>query len=144
VKFHYELRDDAQSYGTGDMLAIMRKRLKTIDVRFADQTVRAYALMYTYSHASGASVLTSIQHFGRDATVSALGVVAQGATPPRPPITLQAAFLDRIRQPGPVRTTVGREGTTACSLENRPSKRGSSQILLLRPSAHDSCSAARP
>ena len=93
VKFHYEGRDDVQTYGTGHMLAIMRKRLKTIEVRFAGQTIRADTLSYVYSSATGASELVSIQQFGRDAIVDELGGVSQGLTPPLPPRTFRTSSV---------------------------------------------------
>jgi RHS repeat-associated protein len=93
VRFFFEPRPDPIESGTGTGLRSMRYRLKSISVKMAGQLVRAYALGYATSAAAGASVLSSFQQFGRDATVDAAGTITAGATPPLPPMTFETASM---------------------------------------------------
>jgi RHS repeat-associated protein len=108
VSFFYEPRADSTSYATGaepeDPAAIAEtaKRLKTIAVEFGGGFVRAYALAYVTSVASGASLLRSAQLFGSDASVGPGGQVTAGATPPTPASSFSAEAMSG--PPGGVKT----------------------------------------
>jgi RHS repeat-associated protein len=83
VQFRYEARPDVITSGTGEMLAVENRRLKTIDVRTAGRRVRAYALRYRRSPESGRSLLQSVTEYGVDAVVNGAGSVVSGhALPP--------------------------------------------------------------
>jgi RHS repeat-associated protein len=94
IHFYYEERPDPVSYGTGGTLAVTSRRLKTIEVRMAGESVRAYALVYEKSKSTGSSLLRSTQTFPSDAIVdSASGTVSAGATKPQPPTVFSTASM---------------------------------------------------
>jgi len=70
------------SSATGIGVVTLPYRLKTIDVRFAGQRVRAYALNYDQSGATGVSRLTSVRQYGKDATLDANATVTGGTALP--------------------------------------------------------------
>ena len=98
VRFHYEDRTDRISRGTGATVAVLSRRLRSIEVWMAGQLVRAYALAYEPSRADGASLLRSVEQFGSDAKVDDAGIVRAGPTPPLPPTVFDAASM---REPPP-------------------------------------------
>lgn len=85
VRFYWETRPDPYTYATGLNTITVSHRLRTIEVRFAANRVRTYALSYSTSQVVGLSRLVSVQQFPFDATVNGSGVVTPGATPPLPP-----------------------------------------------------------
>lgn len=86
IRFYRETRPDQHGVATGRGRAMHVERLRSIVVQHDGQLVRAYSLQYDVrgSQVTGASVLTSIQQFGRDAKVDAVGKITEGATPPLP------------------------------------------------------------
>ncbi len=90
VRFYRELRPDPVSYASGVHLAVQRYRLKTIDVTVGGQRARAYGLFYGASAASLRSVLTAVQHVGRDATLASDGTITGGTAMPVMRFTDQA------------------------------------------------------
>jgi RHS repeat-associated protein len=88
INFYYEPRSDVVVYPTGVGTRRITRRPKTIEVRMDGELLRAYALHYAVSTTTGASLLRSVQQFGRDATVAADGTIMAGPTPPLPPTIL--------------------------------------------------------
>ncbi|HTQ21993.1 RHS repeat-associated core domain-containing protein [Mycobacterium sp.] len=93
IRFYYEDRPDPVSYGTGGALAVISKRLKTIEVRMGGDLVRAYALAYQISKSTGNSLLRSAQTFPSDASLDMEGNVSAGATKPQPPTVFSTASM---------------------------------------------------
>jgi RHS repeat-associated protein len=90
IQFWRDSRSDEVTYAVGaGMLATMRYRLKSIDVQVSGNRLRTYALGYTTSGSSWRSVLTSVQQYGRDATLDGTGTVTGGSA--LPPFTLSTA-----------------------------------------------------
>ena len=63
---------------TTNFLVVTAKRLKTIDVLANGNRVRAYALSYTTSESTARSLLSSVQQYGKDATLDGEGTVTGG------------------------------------------------------------------
>lgn len=82
VLFITEARPDVITYATGKDIRAISQRIKASDVKAAGQRLRAYAFNYDQSLATKLSRLLSVQEFGRDATVSAVGVVSGGTSLP--------------------------------------------------------------
>jgi RHS repeat-associated protein len=90
VTFWYEVRPDPVTRGVGGGagpgIAVMTKRLRTIDVQAAVKTtysrLRAYKLTYGASPGSGRSLLTAVQLYGTNATLDAAGAVTGGTALP--------------------------------------------------------------
>ncbi len=81
ITFYREARSDVISYATGDQLASIHYRLKSIDIQVGGKRLRTYALSYTPSGTTGRSVLSSVQQFGRDADVDpATGTIRNANT----------------------------------------------------------------
>lgn len=80
IRFYRESRPDPHRMATGRGSIWYDKRLRTIAVRFNGQLVRSYGLHYGSSKVSGASILTSVQPYGRDDSVDADGLIT--ALPP--------------------------------------------------------------
>ncbi len=97
VKFYWESRNDSQVMYNTDFLVKTARRLKTIDVAANGQypggtRIRTYTLEYDidpntpgpqYSATTGRSLLTGIQVYGKDATLTASGVVTGGTALPK-------------------------------------------------------------
>jgi RHS repeat-associated protein len=75
ITFHSESRPDVTTAAVGGSLLIDRKRLRTIDIEVGGERARAYALRYS---GGAQSVLTEVQQYGRDATLSN-GKITQGS-----------------------------------------------------------------
>lgn len=97
VKFHYESRTDVETGAIGGVLESVNGRLKTIDVTVGGSRVRSYKLSYTTSGATARSLLSSVQQFGKDATLDASGTVTAGTSLPAVtagyPAVTTAAFV---------------------------------------------------
>ena len=85
VKFYLKARTDKPVMYTSYFPITTAKLLTTIEVKANGTLVRAYNLGYTTSGSTARSLLTSVQQFGKDATVDSFGVVTGGT--PFPPIT---------------------------------------------------------
>ena len=85
VKFYLEDRTDKPVMYTSYFPITTTKLLRTIEVKANGTPVRAYKFGYTTSSSTLRSLLTSVQQFGKDATVDSFGVVTGGT--PFPPIT---------------------------------------------------------
>lgn len=83
ITLYYEARPDleTQAIGSGSMRT-QYGRIRTIDVAVDGDRVRTYALKYTQSGATGRSLLSSVQQYGRDATVDGDGIVTGGTRLP--------------------------------------------------------------
>jgi RHS repeat-associated protein len=93
IRFYREHRPDPRTIATGHGQIWASERLRSIVVRHRGQLVRAYGLKYERSKVSGASILTSIQHYGQDASIDGEGKVTAGATALLPPMTLTSDSL---------------------------------------------------
>lgn len=92
VDLHWEARPDIESYADGTALTVVRGRLKTIVVSSVDVTgtprvQAAHRLRYGVGALTGRSLLSSIQEFGRDATLASdangeLDVIGGTSEPP--------------------------------------------------------------
>lgn len=97
ISFHYESRPDPVTAASGVSLLRINRRLKTVAVWMSggksvgdenakevvigsDSVVRAYALSYT-ANAAGVSLLSSIQMYGRGASIADDGSVSGTALP---------------------------------------------------------------
>ncbi|MEJ7600950.1 MAG: SpvB/TcaC N-terminal domain-containing protein [Kofleriaceae bacterium] len=92
IRFVRELRPDPLSSGNGAGFTRTKYRLHAIEVRMDGQLLRAYQLGYTQSLANAASIVSSIQEFGRDAVVSN-GTYSAGPTPASPAKTFTTPSL---------------------------------------------------
>src|SRR2546425_973217 len=82
VKFYLEDRPDAPPMYTTNFQVITAKRLKTIDVLANGARVRAYKLSYTTSASTSRSLLSSVQQYGKDATLDGSNTVMGGSSLP--------------------------------------------------------------
>ena len=89
IRFYRESRPDRHKIGTGGAVGELRYRLRTIGVSMNGGLVRAYALAYSKSAATEASILTSVTTYASDAAVAADGTVKAGPSGALPPVTLQ-------------------------------------------------------
>jgi len=87
VQLYREPRPDRSTFANGSGLGSTNYRVKTIDVLVGGSRARTYALSYTTSASTSRSLLTSVQQFGRDATLDSNGLVTGGTA--LPPMTLQ-------------------------------------------------------
>ena len=69
IKFFWQSRTDKLFYGNGRGLSEAISRLKSIRVRNAGWTNRAYVLNYINSSSSDRSILSRVQQFGSDAVI---------------------------------------------------------------------------
>ncbi|HWB77746.1 MAG TPA: toxin TcdB middle/N-terminal domain-containing protein, partial [Nannocystaceae bacterium] len=91
IAFHYEPRPDPElaAIGRGTMRTV-HGRVATIDVTVDGLRLRAYALDYAQSGATGRSLLAHVQQFGTDATLDETGHVEGGTHLPAIAIDYQA------------------------------------------------------
>src|SRR2546425_4002139 len=82
VKFYLEDRPDAPPMYTTNFLVKTAKRLKTIEVKANSVMVRAYKLSYTTSDSTSRSLLSSMQQYGKDATLDGTGTITAGTALP--------------------------------------------------------------
>jgi RHS repeat-associated protein len=83
IRFFNEPRPDPISYANGRSLTTMSERLSTIDVTVGGERARAYIVSYeTASASTGRSLLSSVQQFGRDATLDESGTIIGGTAFP--------------------------------------------------------------
>jgi hypothetical protein len=105
VTIYREVRPDVTTSGVGSGLRQTRHRIRTILVKHSTEgNIRAYRLQYTVSGATGRSLLTSVQQYGRDVVVDGQGGITTG------PTTL------------PARTFLYREDTAARSFVPQPAQ----------------------
>jgi RHS repeat-associated protein len=90
IQINTETRPDPIVYAVGGDLVRIAQRIRSIDVKVSGSRLRAYALGYGQSGATARSLLTSVQLFGRDATVSN-GVVSGPTALPAATFTYQQA-----------------------------------------------------
>src|SRR5262249_22075797 len=83
VNFSSESRPATEelTYATGSRMVANARRLAAIKGALASGTIRAYALDYDLSGATGLSRLTKVQEYGRNAVVAADGTVTGMALP---------------------------------------------------------------
>ncbi|HEY3352256.1 MAG TPA: RHS repeat-associated core domain-containing protein [Polyangia bacterium] len=83
VAFYLEGRPDPIDFATGGTtLGLTQYRIKTVDVLVGGSRARAYKLLYATTGATSRSRLTSVQQFGRDATLDGSGTVTGGTAVP--------------------------------------------------------------
>jgi hypothetical protein len=84
VRFYREGRPDATTFATGQggSLGKTDRRLRSILVSRGPEAIRAYRLTYGQSPATGRSILTAIQQYGRDVVVDASGQILGGSALP--------------------------------------------------------------
>ncbi|MCB1386186.1 MAG: hypothetical protein KDJ80_09640 [Nitratireductor sp.] len=82
LRFHWEARPDVKSYATGVGIAILDQRLKTVEIISAGNMHAAYAIAYTESAFSGASLTASVTRYGNDAVLDASGTITAGSSLP--------------------------------------------------------------
>jgi len=93
VTFYRESRPDPLTFATGSGLGTTNYRLKSIAVRLSGNLARAYKLSYTTSGATQRSLLTSVQQFGKNATVDSSGNVSGGTSLPAMTMSYNATTL---------------------------------------------------
>lgn len=73
IWFHLEgeVRPDPVPASNGYYTGLTRYRLRSIEVKFGQETARAYEILYDESADSGRSIVSSVQQFGRGAAVNA-------------------------------------------------------------------------
>jgi len=86
VIFHLEDRPDGHPMYTTHFSVKTAKRLKTIEVQANGNLVRAYSLTYTISTNTNRSLLSSVQQFGKDASVDSTGTITGGVS--LPPVSI--------------------------------------------------------
>ncbi len=92
VRFHYETRSDKEQHAVGHGgLSTVLGRIKTIDVTVSGSRLRAYKLTYAQSGATSRSLLSSVQQFGKDATLDNSGTVTGGTSLPAIKTSYQAS-----------------------------------------------------
>lgn len=102
VTLHYEAREDAEvSAMGGGSLRTAQGRIKTIDISVDGERLRAYSLQYALSDPTARSLLSSVQPFGRDATLDASGAVTGGTRLPAATMDYQAGGLARFIEQEP-------------------------------------------
>lgn len=90
IKFYWEQRGDNDWGALGSPgFTVLWGRLKTIDVSVSGSRVRAYKLTYTSSGPTLKSLISSVQQFGKDATLDASGTVTGGTSLPATTMTYQ-------------------------------------------------------
>ena len=82
IKFYLETRPDAADMYTANFNIKTANRLKTIEVRANGSLVRAYKATYTLSPTTTTSLLTTLQPYGKNATLDASGTVTGGTVLP--------------------------------------------------------------
>ena len=89
VHLYYEARPDVVTDAvSAASLERVGQRLKTIDVRFTSNPVRAYRLSYRQSAITARSILSSVQEFGSDRSLTGNGSVNPNFGTKLPPIEL--------------------------------------------------------
>lgn len=91
IRFYREARPDPRGISTGRGRVWLGERLRSIVVYSHGQLLRAYRLTYETSLVSGASILTSVQQYGKGNTVDATGQISPGSA--LPPITFSTNSL---------------------------------------------------
>ncbi|MBI4698550.1 MAG: hypothetical protein HY758_06465 [Nitrospirae bacterium] len=82
VKIYRESRPDAPAMYTSNFSVITAYRLKTIEVFANGSRARAYKFSYTSSGNTGRSLLASVQQYGSDALLDAVGTITYGTALP--------------------------------------------------------------
>lgn len=109
VSFYLEARPDALESGAWDRIVTTVYRLRSIAVRSGPSLIRAYRLSYAPSAATGRSLLTSVQQYGKDAYVDGSGDISGGSVLPAQTFTYQNDTVAKQFVP----TTSG-SGTSWC------------------------------
>ncbi|WP_167369243.1 FG-GAP-like repeat-containing protein, partial [Pseudovibrio denitrificans] len=81
ITFHWGNRPDPITYGVGYQIGQIDKRLTAVEVSTSGRRARAYSLSYKQSATTARSLLTKVQEYGKDATISN-GVVTAGTKLP--------------------------------------------------------------
>jgi len=92
IRFVREVRPDPITAARGGGMTFVGYRLRSIVVSMDGALLRVHQLGYQQSQATGASIATTLQQFGRDA-VNTNDVYSAGATPALPAMTLATASL---------------------------------------------------
>jgi RHS repeat-associated protein len=83
ITLYYEARSDNETSAVGpNGLTTVWGRIKTIDVTVGGSRLRSYKLTYASSAATTRSLLTTVQEFGKDATLDSTGTVTGGTSLP--------------------------------------------------------------
>lgn len=83
IQFYWETRPDLFNYATGISLAPnVDKRLKSVAVRQSASLIRAYQLSYAVSGDTRRSLVSQIQQFGSNASITSAGLVSGGTSLP--------------------------------------------------------------
>jgi RHS repeat-associated protein len=88
IKFYSEARPSGSptfesiTYGVGNAIRTLDKRLKTIEVRTSGGLSRAYKLAYDATPYSNLSRLLSVQEYGKDAVIDGSGNITAGTSLP--------------------------------------------------------------
>jgi YD repeat-containing protein len=98
ISFITEARPDVITYASGKDIRSITQRIKAIDIKSVGTRLRAYGLTYETSVSTGLSRLKQVQQFGRDASVSAAGVVT-GITSLPPFLMVYANAPDATGKP---------------------------------------------
>jgi RHS repeat-associated protein len=121
IKFFWEGRSDGIYYGNGRGLSAAVQRLKSVRIRSAGWTNKAYVLDYVTSAVSGRSLLAQLQQFGTDVVLcenpSGCGGIDYGAAMPLPaPTRLPALHFSAPAMNGSANTWTPTQTTSGMSL----------------------------
>lgn len=124
IRFYREPRPDPFEVSRANSLTgyiTTFYRLASIVVHMDGKLARAYRLRYSHSLSNGASVLSSVEQFGRDANVADPANILAGATPPLPRITLTTPSMHTGRAVvNPWITNAGLTGVVATATAYSP------------------------
>ena len=113
ISFYNETRSDVITSATGTGLASVNNRLKTIDIKTGNTRVRAYKLSYNTSEATSRSILSSIQQYGKNATLDSSNTITGGDS--LPAISLATTT---IKKEFPYYTSIANSLTSAQGLDS--------------------------
>ena len=81
IQFYWETRPDVMEWAVGTNLISLDSRLKTVDVLVEGQRARTFSLEYSVHPTTNRSILTRLERYGKDASISPAGEVSGQALP---------------------------------------------------------------
>lgn len=137
VQFYRETRSDGPlTRGAFNDIGRQPERLKSVVVSRSSSKIRAYKLSYTTSGATGKSLLTSVQMYGKDAVVDGTGGITGGTSLPAQTFSYQpdsavASFTGDVTMSnaGPPPTAAGTTENVIWSYRTNTTPTGSGNTL---------------
>ncbi len=108
VTLYREARPDVLTSASANASSLrkMSYRLRSVLVAYQGSPVRAYKLTYTTSPVTGASLLASVQQYGKDVVIDGAGLITQGTALPARTFRYQTDALARGFRPWPSDETI--------------------------------------